>query len=155
MRNSRAFKWACTMRDLAIVTLTPKAIKDQVCGDAHHAVGFLQRFDNGYVTITDTLGADECGPMLKLAHIEAWHILPVTLSDEDKERMDPYLHRTWQGIGPDAQQFVSSVSDIVELVCDADRPCDYGMSRVDYKLLCRAYNHADTQAWLHKVLNYA
>lgn len=83
---------------------------------------------------------------------------PTKLTDEQKQRLAPLLRATWQGIGPDAEPMLSRgrsrQAELIEMVCDANRPEQYGMSHDDYTLLCSAYAHRDTKRWLRQVLNY-
>lgn len=75
------------------------------------------------------------------------------LTDEQKTRFAPMLRRTYEAIADDAN--CSDVDEIIEVICDANRPEMYGgMSRDEYKELCKAYRDDDTQRWLKKVLNY-
>lgn len=84
---------------------------------------------------------------------------PVKLTDEEKARFEPMLQATWEAIGPDAEPGLSKgrarQGELIEIVCDANRPEMYGgMSHADYQTLCAAYRSRDTQRWLRQVLNY-
>lgn len=82
------------------------------------------------------------------------------LTNEQKSKLEPALHRTAQYIFQDSEVEEmlpkrGRAAAIVELVIDADRPVTLGgMSKEDYKLLCEAYSSRDTEQWLRKVLNY-
>lgn len=81
------------------------------------------------------------------------------LTDEQKARFAPMLDQTWQAIGPDCISTIEgwrgSKTEIIEMVCDANRVQMYGgMSDADYAAFLRAYHNPDTQRWLRKVLNY-
>lgn len=84
------------------------------------------------------------------------------LTDDQKARFAPILRATWEYIGGDAETLFEEQDlslkerqeSVIELVCDADRPCGCGMSREDYAILAKAYHHPDTQQWLKKELKY-
>lgn len=83
------------------------------------------------------------------------------LTEEQKQRFAPMLRRTWEAIAPDAEHLLlgedkeDRVLQIMELVCDANRPEAHGgMSRADYDTLCAVYPLNETQRWLRHVLNY-
>lgn len=82
----------------------------------------------------------------------------VKLTYEQMQKFAPMLVATWQAIGPDCERLLPKrgrVAHIVELVCDANRPMDFGgMGKEEYEDLTHAYHRKDTQKWLREVLNY-
>lgn len=165
MKLSKRFDRARQARSLALVTLTSKAAQREAGRNKLHVIGFLKpvktlRGEHPYQVfvsemLADPIGIAPEGMLLGVSDIEEWHLLPVLLTEEDKARMAPILRRTWDAIAPDGEQFVDSIDGIVELTCDAGRPCEYGMSGLDYQLLGQSYDQPDTQEWLRRVLNYS
>jgi hypothetical protein len=63
----------------------------------------------------------------------------------------------WQGIGPDVIDALGrdpKRGELVEIVCDANRPEDYGLSKELATRLSECYFSRDTQRWLRAELNY-
>jgi len=83
------------------------------------------------------------------------------LTEEEKARWEPFLHHTWQAIGPDAEQFVSKgrgrIAGIIELCLDANRMTTFSnITPEEEGVLCGLWVKKDrkTMQWLRKTLNY-
>lgn len=75
------------------------------------------------------------------------------LTNEEKTRWAPMLRATYEAIAADAN--CDGVDEIIDMTCDANHPEMYGgMTREEYKELCRVYDDPDTQTWLKETLNY-
>lgn len=82
----------------------------------------------------------------------------VKLTFEQMERFELMLRATWVAIASDCEEHIPKtkargrVAHIIELICDANRPMDYGgMSKEEYEALSLAYHRKDTQKWLRKI----
>ena len=76
------------------------------------------------------------------------------LTEEEKVRWTPIIQRTWDAIAYDAIQVCGgrcSTSEAIEFATDADRPCDYGMTREEYRALCKM-DHKVLNKWLRVIL---
>jgi len=78
------------------------------------------------------------------------------LTPDQKKRLGPQLLKTLGILEADfytLPDFKGTTDEIVELVCDAGFPVDYGgMTKEDYDALCNEYGDTDTERWLRELL---
>jgi hypothetical protein len=78
----------------------------------------------------------------------------VVITPEEKARWKSILQRTWDFIAYDAIQACGGEakrSDVVEFVCDADRPVtDGGMTKEEYRVLCQWSYTRSFKDWIAK-----
>lgn len=77
------------------------------------------------------------------------------LTAEEKARWAPMLRTVWDAIGYDCLQCSGSDSmsraEVVEMVCDADRPCfNSKMTKEEYRVLCDLYDTPAFKRWIAK-----
>jgi len=79
----------------------------------------------------------------------------MAITPEERARWETILVRTWHAIGDDIEQCMEgrrlTTSIIVEVVCDADRPCDYGMTREEYRAFCALSHSSSATKWLRGI----
>lgn len=83
------------------------------------------------------------------------------LTEEEKTRWEPFLHQTFQAIGPDVMPMLSNgrgrKAEIIEVTLDANRMQMFSdITPEEEGVLCGLWIKPDraTLKWLRKVLNY-
>ena len=79
---------------------------------------------------------------------------------EEKERWARILHDTWHALSADAEQAMVDSGQrltktiLVEIVCDANRPEQFGMTQEEYRFMSAIYSQPRFQQWARRELNY-
>lgn len=83
------------------------------------------------------------------------------LTDEERARWTPFLHSTFQAIGPDVWPMLSNgrgrIAEIIEMTLDANRMQMFSdITPEEEGVLCGLWIKKDraTMKWLRKELNY-
>ena len=86
----------------------------------------------------------------------------LSLTKEEKDRWSQMMHETWSAIAPDLNdpemlppRGYYKPSEIVEIVCDANRMMMFGgMTKEEDAFLSAVYFRPSFQSWARKEMNY-